>query len=256
MTTQPREPVLEARGLVRRYGKIPALDGLNLALAPGGAVALLGANGSGKTTALRCMAGELVPSEGEVRVAGADPHAEPEGEAARRALAFVADTPVFYRELTVGEHVRLVAAAFDDSEGVDRAETLLAELGLASRLNARPHELSSGQRQKVMLACVHARRFQVLMLDEPVLRLDPGSQGWLRERLSAHARSGVAIVLATHQPRFAKGLADRVVCLDEGRVVADEPLATFLARGADHEIGRPGTASPAAWFDASVDEPE
>jgi ABC-type multidrug transport system ATPase subunit len=153
---------------------------------------------------------------------------------------------VFYRELTVGEHLELVAAAFDDPEGVARGRAVLAELGLAGRLGARAHELSSGQRQKALLACIHARRFDALLLDEPVLRLDPGSQQWLRERLAAHLRAGVAVVLATHQPPFAAGLARRVVCLEEGRVLADEPLEGFLARGADRLIGRLALADGAA----------
>src|SRR5690554_7244429 len=97
--------VIAARRLGRRYGGVQALRDLHLDVAAGEVVALLGANGSGKTTALRCLAGELVPTSGGVRIAGADPHVEPDGERARRALAFVSDTPVFYRELTVEEHV-------------------------------------------------------------------------------------------------------------------------------------------------------
>lgn len=239
------DALLAARGLTRRYGDQLALTGFTCEVAGGEAVALLGANGSGKTTALRCLAGQVVPSGGTVRVAGADPHQEPEGEIARRALAFVPDTPVFYRELTVVEHVRLVAAAFDDHEGAARAERILDELGLAGRTGARPHELSSGQRQKVLLACTHARPFDVLLLDEPVLRLDPASQSWLHERLRAHREAGVAIVLTTHQPTFASGLADRVVRLDEGHVTADEDLHAFLARGGGARIGlRPDAAEP------------
>ena len=230
-------PVLTARGLTYRYGTHTALRDFDLEVTPGEVVALLGANGSGKTTALRCVAGQLSPSEGVVTVAGADPHREPEAEQARRALAFVPDTPVFYRGLSIAEHVRLVAAAFDDPQGVERGEAVLAELGLADRLALRPHELSSGQRQKALLACVHARPFTGLLLDEPVLRLDPASQAWLHRRLRAHREAGVAIVLTTHHPAFANGLAARVLCLEEGRIAADETFASFLARGADARIG-------------------
>lgn len=232
------EPMLSARGMTCRYGQHIALDELDLDVAAGEAVALLGANGSGKTTALRCLSGHITPSAGRVTVAGADPQREPDGETARRALAFVPDAPVFYRGLTVAEHLRLVAAAFDDDGGTARGEEVLEELGLGQRLTSRPQELSSGQRQKALLACVHARPFEVLLLDEPVLRLDPGSQQWLHRRLRAHRDAGVAVVLTTHHPAFAEGLADRVVCLDEGRVVADEGLDGFLARGGGARIGQ------------------
>ncbi|MBA2577208.1 MAG: ABC transporter ATP-binding protein [Euzebyaceae bacterium] len=234
------EPVVVTHGLGRRYGDLVALEELDLAVRPGEVVALLGHNGSGKTTALRCIAGDLVPTAGMVRVDGADPHAEPEGEQARRALAFIADTPVFYRDLTLDEHLALVAAAFDEPGRVECGQAVLAELGMSAKRTARPHELSSGQRQKALLACIAARPLTVLLLDEPVLRLDPSAQRWLHGWLVAQAHEGVAVVLTTHQPRFAEGLADRAVCLVEGRVQSDEPFPQFLARGGDEEIGGQG----------------
>lgn len=254
------EPLVAARGLTRRYGSQDALVGFDLDCAGGEVVALLGANGSGKTTALRCMAGQLVPTAGWAAVAGADPQREPEGEAARRALAFVPDTPVFYRELTVAEHLRLVAAVFDDPSGVERGEAVLGELDLFARAGARPHELSSGQRQKALLACVAARPFAALLLDEPVLRLDPGSQAWLHRWLVGQRRAGTAIVVTTHQPAFVEGLADRVVQLHEGRTVADEDLAAFRARGDGAHIGAHGAVGPTAApttpaADVDVDDP-
>ena len=232
-----RQHVLTVQGVARRYGDLEALADLDLNVLPGEVVALLGGNGSGKTTALRCIAGELVPTRGTVRIAGADPHQEPSGERARRELAFIPDTPVFYRELTVKEHVQLVAAAFEDRKGVERGLTVLEELGLGARHDVRPSELSSGQRQKLLIACVHARPFRLLLLDEPVLRLDPAAQQWLRDRLAAHAQAGSAVLCTTHQPEFARGLADRAVVLQEGRVIADEPYERFLSSGAARRIG-------------------
>ena len=243
VSTAPDRPAVVAVGLGRRYGDIAALEDLTLRVEPGEVVALLGANGSGKTTALRCMAGDLQPTAGEVRIFGADPHREQESETARRTLALVPDTPVFYRDLTVAEHVALVAAAHDDPEGVRRGERVLAELGLEGRRDARPAHLSSGQRQKALLACIAARPFDVLLLDEPVLRLDPASQAWLRERLAEHARDGVAVILTTHQPSFAAGLADRAVLLAEGRLALEQPFDEFLDSGGAARIGA-GAAEP------------
>lgn len=164
------------------------------------------------------------------------------------------DAPVFYRELTAAEHVRLVAAAFDDPSGVERGEAVVGELDVFERAGARPHELSSGQRQKALLACVAARPFAVLLLDEPVLRLDPGSQAWLHRWLVDQRQAGTAIVVTTHQPAFIEGLADRVAQLHEGRTVADEDLAAFRARGDGVHIGAHGAADPTTGATTPADD--
>jgi ABC-2 type transport system ATP-binding protein len=155
------------RGLVRRYGRLVGLDGLDLELQAGECVALLGANGSGKSTAVRTIAGLLEPSEGSVRVGGHDPHVEPEAEAARAALALVPDAPVLYDDLTVRQHLELVALAHgvvdDGVEG--RIEQLLERLGLTARAEFLPAELSRGMRQKTALACALVRPARLLVLD-------------------------------------------------------------------------------------------
>src|SRR4051794_30934118 len=104
-------PPLETSGLRRNYGRLAALAGLTLAVEAGGCVALIGVKGGGRSTAVRAMAGLLEPSGGSVRVCGADPHREPEGELARAALALVPDSPLLYDDLTVRRHLELVALA-------------------------------------------------------------------------------------------------------------------------------------------------
>src|SRR3954466_7683671 len=141
---------LEAAGLRRAYGGVFALAGLDLTVAAGECVALVGANGSGKSTAVRAITGLLEPSSGEVRICGHDPHSEPAAEAARAALALVPDTPLLYDDLTVRQHLELVVlshGAVDD--GVDERITgWLERLGLAARADFVPRELSRGMRQK------------------------------------------------------------------------------------------------------------
>jgi len=128
----PMEPPLEARGLVRTYGRLTAVDGLTLALAPGECVALIGANGSGKSTAVGMITGSLTPTQGSVTICGADPHREPEAQRARASVAVVPDTPVLYEDLTVRQHLELVALAHDcaDDELDPRIDRLLGGLGL------------------------------------------------------------------------------------------------------------------------------
>jgi ABC-2 type transport system ATP-binding protein len=215
--------VLQTTGLRRSFGRLVALADLSVTVAAGECLALIGANGSGKSTAVRTIAGWLEPSGGEVRVGGWDPHREPEAQCARAAMAVVPDTPLLYEDLTVRQHLELVAIAHGVADdGVDeRIDALLDRLGLTARAAFVPRELSRGMRQKTQLACALTRPAELLVLDEPVVGLDPPSQALLRTLLLEAKAAGTAVVLTTHQLRFADGLADRAVFLDEGEV-ADE----------------------------------
>jgi ABC-2 type transport system ATP-binding protein len=213
-------PPLEARAVSRSFGALVALHDFSLMIGPGQCVALIGANGSGKSTAVRTLAGLLEPSAGEVRIEGADPHREPEAERARARMALVPDNPVLYGDLTVREHVELVTVAHGlaGSELDGHIDALLGRLGLAHRSDFRPPELSRGMRQKTQLACALIRPTALLLLDEPVVGLDPPSQALLHELLLERKEAGCAVLLTTHQLGFAEGLADRGVLLSEGEI--------------------------------------
>jgi ABC-2 type transport system ATP-binding protein len=207
---------LEASGLRRTYGRLVALASLDIKLGAGECVALIGANGSGKSTAVRTIAGLLEPSAGWVRVSGHDPHKEPNAEDARAELALVPDSPLLYDDLTVRQHLELVTLTHGIPE--DGIDALLARLSLTERAGFLPRELSRGMRQKTQLACALIRPASLLILDEPVVGLDPPSQALLRELLLQAKRDGTAVLFTTHQMAFADGLADRAVMLDEGEV--------------------------------------
>src|ERR1700727_180157 len=167
----PMEPALEARGLVRTYGRLTAVDGLSLVLAPGECVALIGANGSGKSTAVGMVTGSLTPTAGSVSICGANPHREPEAQHARASMAVVPDSPLLYEDLSVRQHLELVALAHDcaDEELDGRIDQLLDGLGMSARADYLPHELSRGMRQKTQLACALIRPISLLVLAEPVV---------------------------------------------------------------------------------------
>jgi ABC-2 type transport system ATP-binding protein len=226
-------PPLEAHECSRVYGQLVALRDFSLTIVPGQCVALIGANGSGKSTAVRLLAGLLEPTAGRVRISGLDPHREPEAERVRAQLALVPDNPLLYGDLTVREHVELVTVAHGVADAQSSAciDALLDRLGLAHRRDFRPAELSRGMRQKTQLACALIRPAEVMLLDEPVVGLDPPSQGLLRELLIERKAAGCAVLLTTHQLGFAEGLADRGVLLAEGEV-ADAGSYREVARRA------------------------
>jgi ABC-2 type transport system ATP-binding protein len=183
---------------------------------------------------VRPLAGLLEPSAGGVRVEGFDPHSEPEAEQARARLALVPDNPLLYDDLTVREHLELVsvAHAVGGSELPERIDALLARLGLTHRSEFRPPELSRGMRQKTQLACALVRPAALLLLDEPVVGLDPPSQTLLHELLLERKQAGGAILLTTHQLGFAEGLADRGMLLSEGEVADSGSYADVAADAA------------------------
>jgi ABC-type multidrug transport system ATPase subunit len=215
----------------RRFGTRTAVDAVSLKVAAGSAVALMGPNGSGKTTLLRLMSGRDVPSEGKVLLAG-EPFTE-DDESVRRQVALVAEDSAFYPDLTVREHLWLVACAHGAGDQatavVDRAMT---DLRLADHADGFPRELSSGQQQALLLATVLVRPRRLLLLDEPERRLDPEARQRLGILLQAERAAGVTVVLATHHEELARTVADRLVLLRAGQVVADRAPAD-VAEGLD-----------------------
>jgi ABC-2 type transport system ATP-binding protein len=234
----PVPDALRLCGLRKVYGDVVALDGFDLDVAAGECVALIGHNGSGKTTVVRLAAGQLQPTAGTVTVAGIEVTGKADVPAARARLAFVPDTPVLYGDLTVGEHLELVALAHGIADhAAERIAALLAELGLAGRRDFLPGQLSRGLRQKTQLACALLRPFQVLLLDEPVVGLDPPSQQTLRRLLRQAVAGGAAVVLTTHQLGFADGLADRAVVLDQGHVADAGPFEQVVVGAEAARLG-------------------
>ena len=236
--TRGRSPLLALRGAGKAYGGLVALRGLDLELHVGECVALVGHNGSGKTTALKLAAGHLEPSEGSIEVEGTELRGGRDDPFVRRAVSFAADEPVFYDDLTVAEHLELVGLAHGVCEGLDeRVGAILERVGLEGREGFLPGQLSRGLRQKAQLACALVRPFSVLLLDEPIVGLDPASQGALYETLLGLKSEGKAVLMSTHQLDFARGLADRAVVLREGEAIAAGPYGVTVEREETLRLG-------------------
>ena len=166
-------PALRFREARREYAGVVALDHLDLSVEPGTCVVLVGRNGSGKTTTLHMAAGRLDPTDGTVEVDGRPTTTAGGREHVRHAVAFALDTPVFYPDLSVEEHLGFVATAHGVDDADDHIEDLLASFDLDRRRTFLPDQLSAGMRQKVQLACLLLRPGSVVLLDEPSRALDP-----------------------------------------------------------------------------------
>lgn len=214
-------PALAVRALSKSYGRVedgdrPALSPLDLEVPAGQLVALVGHNGSGKTTFMRMVAGLLEPSGGSVEVCG-----QPRGDTgARAALAYLADQPTFYDDLSLREHLEYVARLHGVVEWLGEAERLAAHLGLSDRLDQLPTTFSRGLRQKAAIALAFVRPFQLLLVDEPFVGLDQaGKEALLGLFDEAHAR-GATLVVATHELGFVTR-ADRLLALGDGELRYD-----------------------------------
>lgn len=226
-----------ADGLGRDFGDVTALESLDLEMDGGEAVALIGHNGSGKTTALSMLAGRLEPTRGTVHVGGVDVHRRAGSATVRALVSFVPDAPALYPDLTVADHLDLVGMAHGVDHIDERIEMLVGLFGLEERRLQLPRELSRGLRQKTQIACGLLRPYQVLILDEPVSGLDPPSRQALHDLLNRVKAEGALVVFSTHDLGFADGLADRIVVISDSSVVATGTRQEVAESGWARELG-------------------
>jgi ABC-2 type transport system ATP-binding protein len=199
------------------YGRLTVLEDVDLTVAAGEIVAVTGVNGAGKSTLLSCLAGLHQPSAGTVAVLGSRPR---DDAAFWRAVALAADQPTWYPGLTVGEHLELVRRTHEPVRGwcLPVAE-IIEVFGLSARAGAVPLDLSSGQRQRLLLGAALARPSRLLLLDEPEQSLDTGFRRELAGVLRrGYAARGGAVVMATHDLDFAAAAGARRVLLADGQV--------------------------------------
>ena len=224
---------LEVRGLTRRYGSFTAVDGLSLAVRPGEIVGFLGPNGAGKTTTLRCCSGLLRPDAGEIMVAGASLLGEP--LAARARLGFVPDQPFVYDRLTAREFLDFVAALYRVPERLadERAAALVARLELDGVADDLVETYSLGMRQKVSIVAALIHDPPLVLLDEPLVGLDPHAARVLKDLLRERAGRGLGVFVSTHLLDVAERLCDRVIVLHRGRPIAEGTLGELRGSRAD-----------------------
>ncbi|MCC2308705.1 ABC transporter ATP-binding protein [Cellulomonas chengniuliangii] len=224
-------PAVEIRGLVKRHGGRAVVDRLDLTAEAGRVTAVLGPNGAGKTTTIECCEGLRAPDEGSVRVLGLDPQAH--GRELRAQVGVMlqdSGLPTAVRALDMLRHVATMYA-----EPRDVAE-LVERLGLRDFAGTTIRRLSGGQRQRLALAIAIVGRPALVFLDEPSAGMDPQSRLAVWELVRELRDEGVAVVLTTHLMDEAESLADHVVVLDHGKVIAEGGVRDLVAAADDRTL--------------------
>lgn len=230
--------MIEFDRLSKRYGGLLAVRELSLVVGGGEVYALLGANGAGKTTALRCLATLLKPTSGAARIAGFDAAREP--LEVRRRLGFLAASMGLYQRLTARELLRYFARlnGMGDDAAAPRVEEMVEAFGLGEFADRLCGKLSTGQRQRVSIARAVVHDPPALVLDEPTLGLDVLSSESIFRFIADARDRGRAVIFSTHQMSEVELLADRVGIIAGGRLVAEGTVGEIVARAGEQNLAR------------------
>ena len=240
------DTALRFEGVSKQFGSVRAVDDVSIDIARGSFVALVGASGSGKSTLMKTVNRLVVPDSGRVLLRGEDVASLPPAKL-RRRIGYVFQSIGLFPHMTVAENVGIIPRLAGDRIGSDRIAELLELVELDGSYATRmPSELSGGQRQRIGVARALAGDPVLLLLDEPFGALDPVTRDQLGERVrKLHRDLGLTSVMVTHDMAEALLLADRVLVMDGGRVVADEePRA--LVNGAGGDVAQGFVAVPRA----------
>ncbi len=221
-------PPVRARGLVKRYAEVLAVDHIDLNVDAGDVYGFLGPNGAGKTTTLRMALGLITPSDGSVELFGRDPMRD--GVRALDGVAGFVEAPRFYPYLSARKNLELLAA-LDGDGAAQRIAEVLEIVELTARAKHRVGGFSHGMRQRLGIAAALLRRPRLLILDEPATGLDPGGMRDMRQLIRRLAGEEITVLLSSHQLPEVQELCDRVAIVDSGRVVYEGALSDLRRQG-------------------------
>jgi ABC-2 type transport system ATP-binding protein len=230
---ESEEPALEAGALTKRYGAITAVDGLSFSVARGTVTGFLGPNGAGKTTTMRLLLGLAAPTAGGALVLGV-PYAQLPDPL--RRVGAVLEITGFHPARTGRNHLRVMAREGNLPE--ERIDVVLAQVGMTEAAGRRVGQYSLGMKQRLGLASAMLGDPEILILDEPANGLDPAGVAWLRAFLRAFADAGRTVFVSSHVLGEISQIADRLVVIDRGKLVAEGPVAQITGSGGDTVIVR------------------
>jgi ABC-2 type transport system ATP-binding protein len=217
--------VIEVNNLIKRYGRIQAVKGLSFTAYPGEVLGLLGPNGAGKSTTIKSITGIIRPTSGEIKLAGFD--VVKQGLEAKARLGYVPDRPYLYPKLTGRELLRFLCKLRTVEDGDKKAQSWLEFFSLQDFGNEMIETYSHGMRQKLTFIAALIHQPPVLVIDEPMVGLDPKATKQVRELMADYARKGKTVVLTTHSMEVAQMIAHRVILINKGEIVAQGDLAAL-----------------------------
>ena len=228
--------MIAVESLVKTFGSFRAVDGVSLEVAKGEIHGFLGPNGAGKTTTIRMIAGLLKPSSGRVTIAGKDLAQEP--EAAKRQLGFIPDRPFLYEKLTASEFLRFHGGLYglEGAPVEERAQELLELFELTKWKDELVESFSHGMKQRLVMCSAFLHRPQAVLVDEPMVGLDPRGARLIKDVFRVMSRKGVAILMSTHTLEVAEEMCDRIAIIQGGRIVARGTVPELLAGGKDDKL--------------------
>ena len=228
--------MIDARGLTKRYDDFTAVDGIDFAVERGETFGFLGPNGAGKSSTMRMIGAVSPVTEGELRVLGRDP--EQDGPAIRQRLGVVPQEDNLDLELDVGENLLVYGRFFGMPRDVirRRSDELLEFVQLADRRDARVDSLSGGMKRRLTIARALVNSPELMLLDEPTTGLDPQARHALWDRLYRLKQQGVTLVLTTHYMDEAEQLCDRLVIMDQAKIVAEGSPRALIERFVEREV--------------------
>ncbi|MGW3787525.1 ABC transporter ATP-binding protein [Micromonospora chokoriensis] len=229
-------PLIQARGLVKRFGDFTAVDGIDVEVRSGEAFGFLGPNGAGKSSTMRMVGCISPPSAGELRILDLDPVAD--GPAIRARLGVCPQLDNLDPELTVRENLTVYARYFGISRRAarERASELLDFVQLTERADSKVEPLSGGMKRRLTIARALVNDPEIVLLDEPTTGLDPQARHLVWERLFRLKQQGVTLVLTTHYMDEAEQLCDRLVVMDGGRIVAEGSPRALIEQHSTREV--------------------
>ena len=212
-------------GLTKRYGSFTAVDGIALSIPKGELFGFLGPNGAGKTTTFRMIAGIIMPTAGRIEIGGVDLARQP--LLAKRRLGYIPDRPFVYDKITGAEFLRFVAALYnaEDASLERRIDELLDIFELTPWKHELTESYSHGMRQKLIIASALIHRPEVIVVDEPMVGLDPKGARLLKDLFRQYVNRGGTVLMSTHTLEVAETMCDRIAIMQSGRILARGTMA-------------------------------
>ena len=226
--------MIEIEHVTKRYGSFCAVNDLSITVKPGEIFGFLGVNGAGKTTTLRMLAGVLKPTSGRIRIGGFD--IESQSQEAKKITGFIPDRPYLYAKLTGREFLYFVADLYlvDPIHAETRIDQLLGAYHLNDWQNELVESYSHGMKQRLATCAALVHEPKVLIVDEPMVGLDPHGAKLLKKSLRDYANAGMSILLSTHSLNVAEEVSDRLAIIHQGKIITEGTMSEIRAFAGEH----------------------